>query len=93
MMMEVVIVYKGALAFYNVIHEKDNVYSAFIIKYDGQVQLESTLTLVKSIRHWTGSVEDDELLFELGRSIERHQDRNTLFPPGNNNKTIMDNLV
>lgn len=93
MMMEVVIVYKGALAFYSIVREKDDVYSAYLKKYSGPVQPPCTITLVKSIRHWTGSVEDDELLFELGKSIERHQYHHSLFPPRDGNSAIMDNLV
>ncbi len=91
--MEVVIVYKGALAYYNIVREKDDVYTAYLKNYNGFEQPHSTLTLVKSIRHWTGSVEDDELLFELGKAIERGQTADTLFPPRKDNPTIMDNLV
>ncbi|MGZ8561410.1 MAG: hypothetical protein ACXWV3_07435 [Flavisolibacter sp.] len=77
--MEVVIVYKGALAYYNIVCEKDDVYSAYLKNCDGFEKPQGTLTLVKSIRHWTGSVEDDELLFELGKAIERHQEIHILF--------------
>ncbi len=91
--MEVVIVYKGALAYYNIVREKDDVYSAYLKNCNGFEKPQHTLTLVKSIRHWTGSVEDDELLFELGRAIERRQDADNLFPPRRDNSTIMDNLV
>ena len=91
--MEVVIVYKGALAFYNIIREKDDVYSAYLREYNGIDQPPQVLTLVKSIRHWTGSIEDEELLFELGKAIERHAESHILFPRGNDNRTIMDYLV
>ena len=91
--MEVVIVYKGALAHYNIVREKDDVYSAFIKSYNGIDQPPPTVTLIKSIRHWTGSVEDDELLSELGEAIERYQRNTTLFPPRGGNVTFMDNLV
>ena len=91
--MEVVIVYKGALAYFTVVREKEDVYSAYLKRCDGPDQPPATITLVKSIRHWTGSVENDELLFELGEAIERYQRNNTLFPHRGGNVTIMDNLV
>lgn len=92
--MEVIVVYNGALAYYSVVRDRDNIYNAYLTMYQQEDSPPpASLTLVRSIRHWTGSVEDAELLYELGRAIERQQQPDVLFPPGMNHKTIMDNLV
>jgi hypothetical protein len=93
MTMEAVIVYKGALAYYAVVQENNDIYSAYLNRYDGPGQLPVSVTLAKSLRHWTGSVDDTELLYELGRAIERNKNADSLFPGKGNDSAIMDNLV
>jgi hypothetical protein len=91
--MEVIIVYKGALAYYMIVRERADVYSAYLKQYNGPQRPAECLTLVRSIRHWTGSVDDEDLMYELGRVIDRHQSIDPLFPNRGDDRTIMDNVA
>lgn len=65
--------YKGGLAKYNIIQENENVYHAILVKYDGKEDKTppSNVVLIRSVRHWSGSIEDQNLLDELGVVIDR----------------------
>lgn len=91
--MEVVIVYKGALAYYEIRQLRADVYNAYLKRYGGYEKAPVDVTLVRSIRHWTGSVDDEGLLRELGQAIDRHRFIDPLFPQRGEDRTIIDNLV
>jgi hypothetical protein len=57
---------------YKVFPEADGIFQAQLIRYEGCPTEEPPmeLTLVKSFRRWTGSVNDSELLNGLGEVID-----------------------
>ena len=65
--------FKGALARYNIIQENENVYHAILVKYDGKEEKMPPIDilLIRSVRHWSGSIDDQNLLDELGVVIDR----------------------
>ena len=71
--MKIVIVYKGALAFYEVSKDRDGVFNAFLKQYGGFETPADKVTLARGLRHWSGSVDDVELLYELGEAIDRNR--------------------
>lgn len=70
--MKAVVKYRGAFAHYAIAPETTGVYHAQLIKYDGPPNFEppTRLTLVKSMHHWRGNSDHEELLDELGHIIE-----------------------
>ena len=64
--------YEGGLAHYNIIQEKEGLYHAILVKYDGKPTNKppSNIILVRGMRHWSGSVEDENLLNQLGTVID-----------------------
>lgn len=91
--MEVVIVYKGALAYYIINQVSLDVYNASLKRYGGYEYIPQYVTLTRSFRHWTGSIEDVALMDELGRSIDRNFQNDPLFPQRGRDNTVLDNLV
>lgn len=91
--MEVVIVYKGALAYYLISRIRADVYNALLKHYGGFEAPPQYITLVRGLRHWSGSIENDELLYELGKAIDRNLHIDPLFPQRGDDNAIMDNLV
>ena len=91
--MEAVIVYRGALAYYLIVRERADVYSAYLKHYDGPARPPESITLAKSIRHWTGSIDDADLLYELGRAIDRHHTIDPLFPHRGDDQNFMDHVA
>jgi hypothetical protein len=90
--MKAVVVYKGALAHYFITQEKPDVFNASLLEYRGEGQPVPHITLVRGMRHWSGSVEDESLLQELGAAIDRNIPFDPLFPQRGQDSTIMDNL-
>lgn len=65
--------HKGGLAHYNIIQESEHVYHAILVKYDGKEVCTPPvdILLIRSIRHWSGSIDDHSLMNELGVVIDR----------------------
>jgi hypothetical protein len=72
MKFKVTVQYKTGLAHYYIIQEAAGVYLASLEHYEGQHSDEPPhrIMLVKGIRRWTGSIEHQEILDELGLAIE-----------------------
>ena len=62
----------GGLAHYNILQEKDDLFQAILIKYDGRADRRppANLVLVRGNKHWSGSVKDQHLLDQLGAVID-----------------------
>ena len=91
--MDVIIAYKGALAFYSVICEKPGLYSAYLKEYRAEAPPPEIITLTRSLRHWTGSIDDETLLNEIGSSIDRQLKNDPVFSRRRNDQNFLDNLV
>ena len=66
--------YKGALAHFKLRKENSGIYYADLVSYEGDASNAppDKLTIIRGIRQWTGSYNDDYLLFRLGEIIETH---------------------
>lgn len=64
--------HKGALACFEIRREAPGIYYADLISYEGNETQSppGEITLIKSVRHWTGSSNDKSLLNQLGKEIE-----------------------
>jgi hypothetical protein len=73
MWFSVIAKYRGALARFNIIQEKEGVYHAILVKYDGRQDYvpPSNIILVRGVRQWSGSIEEQVLLDELGSLIDK----------------------
>jgi hypothetical protein len=70
--LETIIRYRNFSACYKVQNEAEGIFTANLLYHDvdeGQAPPEG-ITMVKGIRNWTGSVEDESLLSELGKFID-----------------------
>jgi hypothetical protein len=78
MELEAAIEYKGGSACFRIHHEGKGIYTAYLLSYDGESARNTPekITLVKGIRNWAGSVEDDVLLSELGGFIDKYWEQN-----------------
>jgi hypothetical protein len=65
--------YEGGLAHYNIIQEKEGLYHAILIKYDGRPDHipPGNIILVRGVWHWSGSINNQSLLDELGSVIDK----------------------
>lgn len=70
--LETIIKYRSSVACYRIQNESEGIFSANLLYFDGDDDQAPPqgITLVKGIRNWTGSVEDETLLSELGRFID-----------------------
>ncbi len=61
-------------ACYQIRRDAPGIYFADLVFYDGDRSKNppAAISLVRGIRQWTGSCDDDALLNELGRIIEIH---------------------
>jgi hypothetical protein len=68
----VTVKHRGALAFYQIHREGPGLYAATLVHYRGEVVHAPSrdIVLVRGVRQWTGSVEDETLLRQLGTKIE-----------------------
>ncbi|RYZ61837.1 MAG: hypothetical protein EOO14_03910 [Chitinophagaceae bacterium] len=70
--METIIRYRSIAACYKVQNEAEGIFTANLLYHDGDTEQSPPegITLVKGVRNWTGSVEDEILLGELGKFID-----------------------
>lgn len=72
MQWEVVVPYKGQKAYYRISSEKNGIYQAHLLSYDGSPDFDpppSKLLFLKGARQWVGSAGQADLLNELGKKI------------------------
>ncbi|HEU4903969.1 MAG TPA: hypothetical protein VFT06_14285 [Flavisolibacter sp.] len=64
--------YKSGRACFRIRQESEGIFTAFLVSSDGEqgADLPKEITLVRSVRNWTGSVDDEILLRELGTFID-----------------------
>lgn len=64
--------YGSGFASFEIRRESPGVYHAALVYFDGDEKKAPPpeITLVRGIRQWTGSLDDSDLLNELGRIIE-----------------------
>ena len=72
MELSAVVKHQGALAYYTVSTENQDIYHARLVRYYGSPESAppDRLLLVKGVRRWLGSCEKQELLDEIGHIIE-----------------------
>lgn len=70
--LEAKVKYKSGNACFKVEKGKEGIFTANLLAYDGDYTQSPPegIILVRGIRYWTGSVEDEILLNELGRFID-----------------------
>jgi hypothetical protein len=70
--MEATISYRSSSACFRIQNESEGIFTARLLSFDGDYAAAPAqkITLVKGIRYWTGSVDDEILLNELGKFIE-----------------------
>lgn len=73
MELDVVIKYGAGEAVYRIQMEDPGLYFATRLRFDGSDEAAppDEITLVRGIRKWTGSIRDEALLSDLGRSIQK----------------------
>ena len=66
--------YKGALAHFKIRKENSGIFYADLFRYEGEPSNAppEKLIIIRGIRQWTGSYNDDYLLSRLGEIIERN---------------------
>lgn len=72
MELETIIRYRSFAACYKIQNEAEGIFTANLMYHDGDDghAPPEGITLVKGVRNWTGSVEDENLLSELGKFID-----------------------
>jgi hypothetical protein len=72
MEMTATVEFKGALAHFNIRKDNAGLYYASLTQYDGNPSEAppEEITILRGIRQWTGSYNDDLLLSRLGKMIE-----------------------
>ena len=62
-----------AVAHFAVSHKGPGMYHADLVRYDGQPGHEppSRILLIRGVRQWTGSCDNEALLDRIGREIDR----------------------
>jgi hypothetical protein len=75
MLTKACVIYKGALAHYLVTQENEGIFHAHLSRYDGRVDHFPPLkfTLIKGPSKWTGSINDDRLLKNIGNIIDNKE--------------------
>ena len=71
-LMEIIVDYMSGKACFRIFREKPGIYSATLVYYEGERKLKipTEITLVRGVRQWTASHDDEILISELGRRIE-----------------------
>jgi hypothetical protein len=66
------VIYRGALAHFNIDSDCSGIYYAHLLDYQGvsEENPPTEITLMRGIRKWTGSCNDGTLLFNIGTCIE-----------------------
>ena len=64
--------FKGGLAHYKVSAENGQVYTVLLSRFDGKTELAppANFILVRGENHWSGSIEDQGLLDQLGAVVD-----------------------
>ena len=72
MELEAKISYRNSSACYKIRNEREGIFTASLLSFEGDttVSFPKGVTLVKGIRYWTGSVDDEILLSALGKCID-----------------------
>lgn len=67
--------FKMATANYAIRMEAPGVYQAELVNFDGDANQRPPLkiTLIRSVRSWTGSIDDEMLLNQLGAAMEANK--------------------
>jgi hypothetical protein len=65
--------YKGGLAHYKIVRENVGIFNAYLERYDGKPENTpaQNIILVRGLRHWSGSINEQGLLDTLGEVIDR----------------------
>ena len=86
MELNVVVTFDGSPAHYAVSPDKNGIYKASLIKYEGQADLPPTkFFLLRGTKQWCGNIQHEELLTQLGNVIEQNLVTDDfLFPNGVN---------
>lgn len=73
MELKAVVQYQGALAHYHISPENEGIYQAKLLRYDGRPERTppQKVTLIKGQRQWSGNCDRQDLLNELGNTIEK----------------------
>ena len=77
MQMEAIVNYGAGRACFTIRRENPGIYYADLLYYDGNHKKSppAKITLIRGIRHWTGSYDDPILLNQLGKIIEEFYNR------------------
>ena len=72
-MSQISVQYLGGTAYYHIITEGQGVFTVQLLQFLGSdfITPPITITLAKGTRKWLGSIEDDFLLEQLGKEIEK----------------------
>lgn len=64
--------YRGGIAHYYINQENEGIYKASLTRYDGRLDHYPpyVVTLIRSATHWSGSIDEIELLNSLGKIID-----------------------
>lgn len=67
--------YKDGKACFRIDQDGDGIYTAQLVGWDGKAtnDLPKKITLIKVVRCWSGSSDDEVLVNEIGRCIDLHQ--------------------
>jgi hypothetical protein len=70
--LEAIITYRSSSARFKIQNENEGIFTANLLNFDGDCTSAPAqkITLVKGIRYWTGSIDDEILLSELGKFID-----------------------
>lgn len=71
-MLEVTVEYRSHRACFKIHQEREGIFTARLLSFEGEASLRPTkeITLVRGVRKWTGSIDDEALLDELGEFID-----------------------
>ena len=72
MELEATVNYADGMACFKIVKENAGVYHAYLLYFEGSQNLSPSkeIVLIRGIRCWAGSCEDDNLLNKLGKIIE-----------------------
>ena len=89
--------YLGAVANYKVISEHQYLFHAQLLSYDGSLDYSpppANLVLVKGVRCWLGSFDQQGFINELGNAIEaKMQSEDFISPPTTHNAHLSNKFL
>jgi hypothetical protein len=73
--------YRGGIAHYYINQENEGIYKASLVRYDGRLDHYPpyVVTLIRSATHWSGSIDEIELLNSLGKIIDTKVQKDPAF--------------